>query len=120
MSALNPKMELVFEQISTHLLTQNAKSIDGKDDTNQNCMYRSYEGLKCAVGCVITDAEYTPDIEGTSVIEEGVLGRVSRSLGFVLTEADEDLLRRLQIVHDSHDVQDWPHKLAEIREKTFT
>jgi hypothetical protein len=43
----------VFDQIATHLLTQERASISGGA-----CAYRGDNGLKCAAGCLISDDEY--------------------------------------------------------------
>ena len=49
----------VFDQVATHLLTQNERSLDGA-----SCSYRNCDGLKCAAGCLISDDEYDNQMEG--------------------------------------------------------
>ena len=51
----------VFDQIVTHLLTQNKQSKYYKD-LRTFCAYRSGD-LKCAAGCLIDDDEYSPEME---------------------------------------------------------
>ena len=48
----------VFDQVSSHLLTQMKKSINPKNPSL--CVYHADSGLKCAAGCLISDDEYTP------------------------------------------------------------
>ena len=43
----------IFDKVATHLLTQNARSA-----AEGSCLYRSPSGLKCAVGCLISDSVY--------------------------------------------------------------
>lgn len=45
--------QAIFNQVYTHLLTQNEKCED-----ENGCAYRNEQGLKCAVGCLITDEVY--------------------------------------------------------------
>jgi hypothetical protein len=50
----------VFDQVVKHLLKQGKRAYqEGK-----GCRYRTDDGLKCAVGCLLPDAAYTPDMEG--------------------------------------------------------
>lgn len=52
-------MQEVFNKVVRHLLTQKQKARVGT-----TCMYKTPEGLKCAVGCLIPDELYSQDIEG--------------------------------------------------------
>jgi hypothetical protein len=47
----------IFDTVVTHLRKQNTQSGKGG-----NCFYRLGE-LKCAVGCLISDEDYSPDME---------------------------------------------------------
>lgn len=73
-----------FDKVATHLITQRAASRD-----YSGCRYRGPDGLKCAVGCLITDEYYHPGIEGLTV----------DSLDF-FEKSDIKLLEDLQCVHD--------------------
>ena len=50
----------IFDKIYLHLIEQGRKSID----SDGQCMYRSPDGDKCAIGCLIPDELYTPELEG--------------------------------------------------------
>lgn len=115
------KQEL-FDKVATHLLTQNAKSLD--DDS---CQYRNPEGLACAVGCLIPEDEYTPQIERLSVAElygyhNDILGEYQERrlmLAILLSaagvkEGHLELLRELQIIHDCCDMSIWKSELKHI------
>ena len=91
----------IFDKVHTHLLTQRTAAIE-----NGSCAYRA--GPKsCAVGALIPDALYTPEIEGTSV---SVLIKYKETyphhpLGYALKQAgfspkQYPLPRDLQRVHD--------------------
>jgi hypothetical protein len=53
----------IFDRVATHLLRQGKRSMDSRGD----CLYRSPEGLSCAVGCLIPDEAYLPTFEGLTV-----------------------------------------------------
>lgn len=90
----------VFNQIAVHLLTQGQKCgiQSGADNTKFVCYY-SCNGMACAAGCLIAAAEYDEDFEelawGTLVAD-----------GHVPSE-HEDLIAKLQEVHDSHAPENW-------------
>lgn len=104
----------IFNKVAAHLLTQKrpAKTADG-------CRYRSRDGLKCAVGALITDEAYSADIEDRPCTSYVVLDAIRRS-GIAIGN-DEDtiygdggtvaLLRRLQVVHDSFEPHEWALQL---------
>ena len=89
----------IFEKVVAHFAVQRAASIEYKA-----CMYRTYDGRKCAVGALIPDDAYTPDCESTSVY---VLFRAFPDMmqAAGLRREDADFLRDLQCAHDNarHD-----------------
>lgn len=90
----------IFDQVANHLLTQIKKSYD---PVKKECQYRGPNGLKCAVGGIITDSE---------------LGKQSNSinvLGFILPfrlAVDKEFLRDLQVIHDENKPSRWINKLS--------
>ena len=64
------------------------------------CMYRSPGGSKCAVGLLIDDAYYSPDLEGKFVESNAVRQAVGLSIGRSLTEQEIYTLAKLQEQHD--------------------
>lgn len=60
-----------------------------------NCQYKDAEGLKCAVGCLIPDGEYKPELE---------TGSLDWAVAFTptLKKFDTRFLFALQNVHDSY------------------
>jgi hypothetical protein len=88
----------IYQKCRTHLLTQGEKSLEAK---YVNCRYRTADGLSCAVGCLIFEELYDPDIEGLTVSK-------SWGTGVVTNWA---LLRDLQNVHDTFFPEDWATEL---------
>ena len=91
----------LFDTVSAHLLKQNERSASG----NGECLYRGPSGLKCAIGCLIPDDRYTPDLEGVNACGD----QVSQAAG--LDSTNTDLVRHLQILHDEKDVYTWHEEL---------
>lgn len=92
----------LFTKVATHLLTQNARSLD----ETLIPAYRGLEGRTCAIGCLISDADYTLAMEAQCV----TAGVVWSALRF--PEALKGLLSYLQSIHDMTPVADWPETLA--------
>jgi len=92
----------VFDQVAKHLLTQNksSRAADGY------CAYRGEDNLRCAAGCLISDDEYDPKMEGASwdvFVDQ-----------HKITQRHKHLIRALQIMHDSHVAYVWPRMLQHI------
>jgi hypothetical protein len=96
-----------YDVMARHLLTQNAKSINGA-----LCMYRDLEGRKCAVGVLISDEEYEPDMETCSATTLKCKFNCKALEGL-----PEKLLNDAQIVHDNYDPKDWVVKLRALAER---
>lgn len=62
-------------------------------------MYRSPNGNKCAIGCLIPDEMYNKDIEGLSVFHD----EVSDILKKIYPDATEKDLNFLAVLQDTHD-----------------
>lgn len=54
----------IFDTVARHLIEQGRRAIESYEG---NCAYRGVGGTKCAVGVLIPDDQYTPQIEGASV-----------------------------------------------------
>jgi hypothetical protein len=82
-----------FETSVTHMLTQGCAA-----RTSGGCRYRAEKDRSCAIGCLMTDAEYDPTMEGQTVEQmqrNGVLPAA-------LARLDMRLLSRLQVLHDNY------------------
>ena len=126
---IDHKQEL-FDKVSKHLLTQNAKSVRFRPVYDQwpECRYRGDNHLSCAVGCLIDDKYYNPDCEGVSVPTDlanissysedkrplVLANSLTKSLGYSLNTAELSLLRSLQFIHDTYEVEDWKRELKDL------
>lgn len=90
----------VFDQVATHLLTQKKKSMAGINDT---CAYRGQENLKCAAGCLISDAEYLElRLWDYNSEDWALLAEIG-----IVPEKHSDLILSLQGIHDYGDPENW-------------
>jgi hypothetical protein len=101
-------LQSVFDKVATHLLSQNEKS-----EHDGECLYRDEKGNKCAVGCLIPDNLYSPEIEGAGVLDGHIAGILSKSIVGYDTVV-EDLLFHLQDLHDCADPHEWKDGLRNI------
>jgi hypothetical protein len=102
----------MFNHVARHLFRQHDVAIITNKEGNRECRYRDDHSRKCAVGSLIDDAIYSPNIEGTPVSDLGFV--ISASIGFMPTDEDLAILRRLQGIHDSQKVEAWPEGLASL------
>lgn len=107
----------IFDRVATHLLTQGRRSLRFRPGSSlpEGCAYRGTEGLRCAIGCLISDESYDPRMEGRSVhyLVEDNAGRAT----FPDLEPlwpHYELLRRLQKVHDESEPPFWLGQLRAI------
>lgn len=94
----------IYNTVRNHLLTQNRKSV--YDSNNINCFYRGPNGTKCAIGCLISDSEYSTELEGRNIY--------SLKNTFTWMIEHEQLLTDLQYVHDSIPVDTWKVELDKV------
>ncbi len=101
----------VLDHVRSHLLAQGKRSIrtSGYSPRGTVCAYRSPDGLKCAVGCLIHDDDYSLNLEERSVdnISPEVFAYVNVNM--------RDLLHRLQSVHDLLDPCSWASELEKVK-----
>lgn len=106
----------IFDKVAEHLLTQKVESrAVYKGYVNRACAYRGENRTKCAVGILIPDEDYRPEMEGNVP---------HKNLFSVEVWPNQDsakplkehisLLSSLQRVHDNHHVFKWKEGLAEV------
>ena len=100
----------VFDTVTSFL---RAQGVQAKDPISRICRYRTTTGLKCAVGCLIPDANYTLDMEGCHCSEAFVFNALE-DLGLSL---HLELLEDLQEVHDNVKPLEWEQVWRTIAEK---
>lgn len=98
----------IFDIVSAGLLKQNKRSLlpNGVD-----CAYRGAGGLKCAIGHLISDAEYQESFENLSLS----VNAICKAAG--ITHVTHSLATDLQDCHDFHPVAKWSKRLRDIAQK---
>lgn len=119
-------LQNTFNTVSAHLLNQNERSL-ADYHSKQGCAYRGENGLKCAIGALISDEFYLPKLEGSRVAAHRTTEAVLKSLGLERLGTDLakdgetvdallflELLHDLQIAHDNVDPALWQEYLIGI------
>ena len=118
----------IFDHVAKHLLAQGTASLkENLTNGELSCAYRGDGGSMCAVGCLISDDEYHPDMEGTGVgalfDKEKVSYPTSGPLGVGILGPDHPLaehvplLEDLQQIHDTFHPPTWLHHLTTTAEE---
>jgi len=100
----------IFDHVKEFFLKQGKPSINIHAAGGGTCKYKTSDGLKCAVGCLIPDDKYTSSIEGYGVAlilrdtispnsGEDKLIKTLKSSG--ISKRSFPLLEALQDAHDS-------------------
>lgn len=98
----------VFDKVATHAHTQ---GVCAEDDEGQ-CRYRHPDGLQCFAGCLITDDEYKPEMEGQDF---NYLVQNFPSMERFAEHAA--LIMDLQKIHDQQEPDHWPDELSALRHR---
>ena len=105
----------LFNTVAKHLVQQGERSEHG---SNKSCMYRiSKHGreLKCAVGILIDDDDYSIEMEGIS--SDDLFSKFGRLDSIARLKRHHKLVRALQIVHDNTPPEEWREDLREVAEQ---
>lgn len=91
----------IFDYVAEHLIRQGrAAMMPSKLSLRETiCAYRSEDGCSCAVGCLIADDEYSPNMERMGI--ESLVHVFEGSPAIQRFLPNKTLLSRLQGVHDS-------------------
>lgn len=107
----------ILETVTTALLKQNKQSKKAITSSDGICAYRGDNGLKCAIGHLIKDENYNPELEGKGVSNIDVQKALFKN-GINIYNLDvETLLFGLQNIHDYYGVDKWPYLLEELKQK---
>jgi hypothetical protein len=106
----------VFDKVATHLLTQRSRAV--RPGSRYSCLYRAPDGKRCAIGCLITDDIYRPDMEGSVATTLLLRGEVQRAWPWAYrNEKALNMLDRLQVLHDREEISAWPKLLKYLAEQ---
>ena len=109
----NIEQEL-FNRVKTHLLNQGERAdSDVQNAGIYECVYHSSSGLKCAIGCLITDEVYRPSMEGEDINDDLVYNGL-RDSGIDMSGKTVSILRKMQHVHDCADPSEWSESIDRV------
>ena len=126
-----------LRHIAKNLIKQNMKSKllayeydeDTGDDViinDEDCAYRGMNVItqintKCAVGWLIADNLYDPDIEGKTAVDDDVLDAVNESTpNWNKTDNSMAMLSFAQRIHDGQDPEHWQKVFSVTNYKLFS
>ncbi len=93
-------LQEMFDRAVLGVVTQGKPSVTAVAAVDRIlCMYRGEAGTKCAVGHLINDAVYTPELENKGCRSKIVQAALEQSIG-ELPENSTGLLVNLQRAHD--------------------
>lgn len=100
------RKEALFLKVAKHLITQGKPAWNPKQEY---CAYRAPDGTRCAIGAMIPDALYDPEIEGLGMVNmtgsqkrDKLFREVLTKSGFNVRDSEERAwLGRLQDFHDA-------------------
>jgi len=111
-------LQEIFNKVASHLLKQNEKSkaiVPGLyHEPIFDCAYRGETGLMCAVGCLISDAAYHPNLEGKSADADEVVSALFASGIDSYDEVVISLLSNIQAIHDGDEPHEWKSSLNDL------
>jgi hypothetical protein len=111
---MNKIEQELFNRVKTHLLNQGERAdSDVQNAGIYECVYHAPSGLKCAVGCLITDEAYDFSMEGEDINDDLVYNGL-RDSGIDMSGKTLSILRALQHVHDSHEPSEWSESIDKV------
>jgi hypothetical protein len=100
--------ETLFKISADHLLKQNERSADVGSTDKTVCFYRGRNGLKCAIGVLVNDENYSPELEGYGIAFGGIIDPICATHGIDNREdIDLRMLFSLQNIHDNYEPREW-------------
>lgn len=116
-----PTKQETFDIVARHLLTQGRKAQEpATTEVGPRCRYRATDGARCAVGCLLGDDVYSPEMEGGSLEavelypddagdDDRMVTDTIKALGH-----DFDLCLSLQRLHDYEPPSVWRVGLSNV------
>ena len=116
-----PSRQVTYNRIVNHLRRQGAKAECRELTTGVlACLYRTPDGRRCAVGCLIPDNRYDPAFEQTGIggMNEADNER-DNDVTLLMEELghDLDLLIEFQGIRDTRGVEEWEQEFRKLAER---
>lgn len=102
----------IFDRALAHLRAQGKPALNGD---GPDCLYRTPEGLKCAIGGLIPDMRYHPGLENSPASAPDVIEAMGYSYDD-LSDDDTRFLRSLQIKLHDYPARCWSDFLELVEE----
>lgn len=111
--------QAAFTKAYLGLLHQGVASVEQRGALSPKCLYRADNGNKCAVGHLIPDALYVPELENVAISDpSAVMTRVLNELFPGHDKLFLEFLCEMQVAHDSvlknNGINDWCGRMGEI------
>jgi hypothetical protein len=108
-------LQAIYDRVARHLLRQNrAAMLDGSSD----CAYRGAGGTRCAIGCLIKDEFYSPEMENKTIMSDQPIVRraLGKSLGVTTGTITKNatFFEDLRGIHDRSDPEFWFRMLGDL------
>lgn len=106
----------IIQWVLNHAKEQRCKAVLG-----DICRYRTEECMSCFVGCLITEEEYDPSMEGkgvTRLIKYLSTGVLDRPELLCFLREWEYTLGKLQEIHDNCPVEEWESRSKKLLQTT--
>lgn len=96
----------IYDKVCAHLAQQKTRSRGVMEDGRMDCAYRMPDGRRCAIGALIPDSMYVPEMDNPSDGESSTVGPLFHRYPEVAAYIGHpELCRALQAAHDfSEDV----------------
>lgn len=106
----------IFNKVYVHLLRRGKRATVKKLDTLgrgfiEICQYRTKDGNTCAVGCLIDEEHYSPELEGALIGCSELMEALTKSNAEIKGHSMHRHLEALQKIHDTVEVEDWREAL---------
>jgi hypothetical protein len=96
-------LQEIYNQVSAHLLRQKTPaSVRGV------CVYKADDGTKCAIGCLISDSEYSKNVEHKNI------AALVYYFELYIDYKRLNFLKELQLVHDVIHPVLWEESLRKL------
>lgn len=111
-----------FDKAALHMIKQGEPAYNGPNDMwHKHCMYLAPSGLKCGIGGLIDDPNYTPECEGYLDVAD-VFDWPENELYIALDRSGvnlddpgvRELLPEIQSIHDDSPAKTWRLDLMDL------
>ena len=112
--------ETLFKLSADHLIRQGRKAenyFEGKNSTCNACAYRSKDNLKCAIGALISDDQYSEDLERFLPFDHHIHNAIALTHNISISKLDKTsdrMFAMLQGIHDFSEPSEWAQKLTDL------